>query len=415
MTDATSLYLVRPADYQPTLTWWGHTWRIIGVVAVSALGWAPRVAYQWSEHRWWFAVDLALGVLALAMVMRYRRTHPVLVATITNLMTVVSTTAGGPAVLALVSLSTRRRWKEIVPQTLLTITCMLAGEHVLRAPDEAELTVVDGALFVLIAALVVAWGMYIGSRRELLASWRARALLSEAEQAAHVREAQSAERARIAREMHDVLAHRISAASMYAGALAFRDDLSPEEVKATAQTIQQTSHQALTELREVLGVLRDGPGDADPERPQATAAHVRELIEQNRRTGMRIDVHWSLGVNGDLDVDALPAVLGRTVYRCVQESLTNARKHAPASRVRVSVSGEPGRGVDIHVENPLSLAAGQTPPESGFGLVGLAERVALAGGRQVHRTTGGGTFVLAVWLPWQKQTGLAEESGLADE
>ncbi|WP_420039186.1 sensor histidine kinase [Gordonia sp. MP11Mi] len=389
---------MRPADYQPTLNWWGHTWRIIGVVAVSALGWAPRAAYQWSEHRWWFAFDLTLGLVALAMVMRYRRTHPVLVATITNLMSVVSTTAGGPAVLALVSLSTRRRWKEIVPQTLLTITCMFASEYVLRAPDEAELTTLDAALLVMIAALVIAWGMYIGSRRELLASWRARALLSEAEQAAHVREAQNAERARIAREMHDVLAHRISAVSMYAGALAFRDDLSSEEVKETAQTIQQTSHQALTELREVLGVLRDGPGDADPERPQATAAQVSELIEENRRTGMRIDVHC------DLDVDALPTVLGRTVYRCVQESLTNARKHAPASRVRVSLSGEPGRGVDIHVENPLSLAAGQTPPESGFGLIGLAERVALAGGRQDHRTTGGGTFVLAVWLPWQRYT-----------
>lgn len=386
---------MRPVDYQPTLNWWGHTWRVIVVVAISGIGWAPRIDYQWTDHPWWFGLDLALGLVALMLVMRYRRTHPVLVATVTALMTAVSTTAGGPAALTLVSLSTRRRLKEIVPQALLTIATMLTSEYVLRAPDEAPLTFLDWALFVVIAAFMVAWGMYIGSRRELLASWRARALLTEAEQAARVREAQSAERARIAREMHDVLAHRISAVSMYAGALAFRDDLSPDETKQTAQTIQETSHQALTELREVLGVLRDGPGDADPELPQATVADLGELIEENRRTGMRIDVHVDVGVQ------VMPTVLGRTVYRCVQEALTNARKHAPASRVRVSVLGAPGRGVDIRVENPLSLAADHSPPESGFGLVGLAERVELAGGRQEHQTTGGDTFVLTVWLPWQ--------------
>ncbi|MCF8571500.1 histidine kinase [Gordonia sp. HY002] len=386
---------MRPVDYQPTLNWWGHTWRVIGVLVISGVGWAPRIGYQWTDHRWWFCLDLFLGLVALVVAMRYRRTHPVLVATATALMTVVSTTASGPAVLALVSLSTRRRWKEIVPQALLTIVTMLASEYVTQAPDEAPLTTLDWALFVVIAGFIIAWGMYLGSRRELLASWRARALLTEAEQAARVREAQSAERARIAREMHDVLAHRISAVSMHAGALAFRDDLSPGEVKETAQTIQNSSRQALTELREVLGVLRDGPGDADPELPQATVADLDELIEENRRTGMRIDVHV------DVDVDTLPTVLGRTVYRCVQEALTNARKHAPASRVRLSVVGSPGRGIDIRVENPLSLAAEQSPPESGFGLVGLAERVELAGGRQEHRTTGGDTFVLTVWLPWQ--------------
>ncbi|MBB4137339.1 histidine kinase [Gordonia humi] len=386
---------MRPVDYQPTLNWWGHTWRVVVVLAVSAVAWAPRVAYQWTEHRWWFAFDLAIGLVALGLVMRYRRTHPVLVTTVTNIMTLVSTTAGGPSALALVSLSTRRRWKEIAPQAVLTMLCAIVGEYLMRAPDEAPLTYVDVAFFGVVVALAIAWGMYLGSRRELLANWQARALLTEAEQAARVREAQGAERARIAREMHDVLAHRISAVTMHAGALAFRDDLSTDEVRQTAQTIQETSHQALTELRQVLGVLRDGPGDADPERPQAGVADLPELVEENRRAGMRIDVHC------DVDAEAMPASLGRTVYRCVQEALTNARKHAPASRVRLSVVGSPGRGVDIRVENPLSLVSAPSAPESGFGLVGLAERVALHGGRQEHRMSGDDVFVLTVWLPWQ--------------
>lgn len=193
--------------------------------------------------------------------------------------------------------------------------------------------------------------------------------------------------------MHDVLAHRISTVSMHAGALAFRDDLSPEQVRETAQTIQEMSHLALTELREVLGVLRDGPGDADPEPPQATVLDVQELIEENRRSGMRIDVDC------DADLADLPPALGRTLYRCVQEALTNARKHAPASRVRIAISGGVGDGIDLRVVNPLSLAA-VAVPESGFGLVGLAERVALHGGKQSTRTADR-AFELRVWLPWQ--------------
>ncbi len=392
-SDGDSLTVVRPEDYQPTLTWWSQTWRVILVVAISALTWAPRVSYLWDERRWSIAVDLALGAIAFAVTFAFRRTHPVAVATFTNIVGVVSSTAAGPAALALVSLSTRRRWREIVPQVILTVGSAAASEYLLKTPDEPPTTLVDIGFISVAICLVIAWGMYVGSRRELLASLRMRATLAEAEQHSRVREAQVAERARIAREMHDVLAHRISTVSMHAGALAFRDDLGPEQVRETAQTIQETSHQALTELREVLGVLRDGPGDADPEPPQATVLDVRELIEDNRRAGMRIDVDC------DADLQELPSVLGRTLYRCVQEALTNARKHAPASRVRVAVSGRPGDGLDLRIVNPLSVVAAP-PPESGFGLVGLAERVALLGGTQSTRTVDR-AFELRVWLPWQ--------------
>ncbi|GEE03789.1 two-component sensor histidine kinase [Gordonia spumicola] len=337
--------------------------------------------------------DVAVGLVMLGVVVRYRRTHPVIVATVTNVAGVFSACAAGPAALALVSLSTRRRWRELIPQSVVTIVCSVAGLYVLKSPSDEPIGVADfGFLFVALG-LAVAWGLYMGSRRELLASWQLRARLAEGEQHARVREAQVAERTRIAREMHDVLAHRISTIGMHAGALAFRDDLPPEQIRETAQTIQETSHLALTELREVLGVLREGPGDADPEPPQATVDDIHELIEENRRSGMRIDVDC------DADLAELPDVLGRTLYRCVQEALTNARKHAPASRVRIAMSGGVGDGLDLLVVNPLSVAA-TAAPESGFGLVGLAERVALHGGRQSARTVDR-AFELRVWLPWQ--------------
>ncbi len=388
-----SLAVVRPEDYQPTLNWWSHTWRVLLVLIISGVTWAPRMEYLWENRRWAFAADILIGAMAFAATFAARRTHPVAVATFTNLAGIVSSTAAGPAALALVSLATRRRWREIVPQLVLTVGSAAASEYLLKTPGEPPTTLVDIGFISVAIGLVIAWGMYVGSRRELLASLRLRATLAEAEQHSRVREAQVGERARIAREMHDVLAHRISTVSMHAGALAFRDDLSPEQVRETAQTIQEMSHLALTELREVLGVLRDGPGDADPEPPQATVLDVQELIEENRRSGMRIDVDC------DADLADLPPALGRTLYRCVQEALTNARKHAPASRVRIAISGGVGDSIDLRVVNPLSLAA-VAVPESGFGLVGLAERVALHGGKQSTRTADR-AFELRVWLPWQ--------------
>ncbi|WP_132991862.1 sensor histidine kinase [Gordonia zhaorongruii] len=385
---------MRPETYQPALTRWGHVWRLALAVAVSVVAWLPRADDQLHNVQWWLVIDLALGAVTMVTTMRWRRRYPVAVCTFANIASIVSLTAAGPAALALVSLATRRWLREIIPQMLLTVVCVIAAEVVTNPPEEDELGLLGFAMVVVICALVVAWGMYVGSRRELLSSWQARATLAEAEQHAKVREAQVAERARIAREMHDVLAHRISTISMHAGALAFRDDLPVDQVRESAQTIQETSHLAMQELREVLGVLRDGPGDADPERPQETALDLTELVEQNRRTGMRIDA------DRELDVAQLPPALGRTLYRCVQEALTNARKHAPDSVVWMRLSGTPGEGVELRVENPLSIT-GSSAPRSGLGLVGLAERVALHGGTQSYGITTERTFRLEVRLPWQ--------------
>jgi signal transduction histidine kinase len=383
--------VVQAADYQPRLSTWSHVWRYAIVLFISGMAWAGLAQWQWNHDRAWFALDLALGLSSLVLVY-FRRRAPVAVAMIINLMSAVAGSVGGPATLALVSLATRRQLREIIPVGLVSLVSSLVlvridptGEN-----DPWQLTT---PLVAAIIAITIGWGMYIGSRRELLASLRERAETTESEQAARLAQARSAERTRIAREMHDVLAHRISMVTMHAGALSYRDDLTPEQVRETAGIIQENSHQALAELRQVLGVLREGPGDADPERPQPSADDLTALLDDARDSGMN--------VSSDLGpVDSIPDLLGRTAYRVVQEGLTNARKHAPDTHVSVDLSGGPGDGLTIAVRNPLRIGSPLDVPDSGLGLVGLAERAALAGGRLRHGVTADREFALNVWLPW---------------
>jgi signal transduction histidine kinase len=234
-------------------------------------------------------------------------------------------------------------------------------------------------------AALLGWGAYARSRAALLDSLRERARRAEAEQERRVAEARSAERSRIAREMHDVLAHRLSLVAATAGAVEFRPDAAPERIAAAAGVLRANAHAALEELREVIGVLRAGPDD---DRPQPTTADLPRLVEEVRAGGVAVDFHDGLGAE-------LAGSAGRTVYRVVQEALTNARKHAVGQPVEVRVAG--GGEVRVEVTNPVGRAAGT--PGSGTGLVGLAERVSLAGGVLEHGPDGG-RFRLVATLPW---------------
>ena len=160
-------------------------------------------------------------------------------------------------------------------------------------------------------------------------SRRERARRAEAEQQLLVEQARHAERTRIAREMHDVLAHRISLLSLHAGALEFRPDAPPEEVARAAAVIRASAHQALEDLRAVIGVLRDGADGEAPQPPQPTLAALPGLLEESRAAGMRL--HADVRV---ADLAAVPDAVGRHALRIVQEALTNARKHATVGRGR---------------------------------------------------------------------------------
>lgn len=196
--------------------------------------------------------------------------------------------------------------------------------------------------------------------------------------------------------MHDVLAHRISLITMHSGLLSYREDLPDPERRAAVTAIDTNARAALTDLREVLGVLRD-PEGTDPLRPQSTLADLPELLEEARAAGTRVTL-----LDGGLDLGTVPETTGRTAYRVIQEGLTNARKHAPGTSVEIILAGEPGHELTVRMSNPRAVgrSVSAAPPTSGLGLLGLTERVELAGGRLEHGWTPDGYHRLTAWLPW---------------
>jgi signal transduction histidine kinase len=248
-------------------------------------------------------------------------------------------------------------------------------------------------------AATIGWGALVRAQQALVASLRERARRAEAEQGRRVAEARMLERTRIAREMHDVLAHRLSLLATYAGALEYRPDAPPEQLSQAAGVVRTGVHQALEELRDVIMLLRDDEStedDAPAGRPPPALADLPKLVAESQDAGgdVRLDDRVT-------DPAQLPAATGRTAYRVVQEGLTNARKHAAGQPVRVLLDGRPGATLVIDIRNPLAgVGAATTTPGTGIGLVGLTERVQLAGGRLDHEVTAGHEFRLHASLPW---------------
>jgi signal transduction histidine kinase len=245
-----------------------------------------------------------------------------------------------------------------------------------------------------IVAVITAWGMFVRARRQLIWTLRERAERAEAEQRLQAEQARRAERTRIAREMHDVLAHRISLLALHAGALELRPDLPAEQVQQTAGLLRDTAHRALEELRGVIGVLRDDGEDA-PAQPQPRLRDIPRLVDETRQAGEKIA--FELAVPEDAEP---PEPLGRDAYRIVQEALTNVAKHARGTATAVRVAGAPGAGLTVEVRNRLPVGTPAAPiPGAGRGLVGLQERVALAGGELISGPRGD-EFVVEARLAW---------------
>ncbi|MFE1874793.1 sensor histidine kinase [Streptomyces sp. NPDC059496] len=194
--------------------------------------------------------------------------------------------------------------------------------------------------------------------------------------------------------MHDVLGHRLSLLSVHAGALEFNPGAPRAEIERAAGVMRESTHLALHDLREVIGVLRAEPGTGPAEggeRPQPELADLPRLEAEARAAGGRIELA------GPPEGAAPPPLVGRTAYRIVQEALTNVRKHAPGAAADVRVTGSPGDGLMVVVRNapPPGPAEG-----GGQGLIGLAERARLAGGELMAVPAGGG-FRVRAWLPRQ--------------
>src|ERR1700761_3622968 len=288
----------------------------------------------------------------------WRRRRPVAFAAYVLVVSVFSTVVGGLPLIAALTVAIHRNWPTaLVTSALLTA---VAWPSLLLYPGDSSAEA--SMLTVAVAMFAVSGGvMCLRPRRLLLASLRGRAERAEQSREEHARHARIAERQRIAREMHDVLAHRLSLLSVQAGAL----EVTPataggaagdtdETVTEAAAAIRATTHQALRELRSIVRVLRDDDA-ASTSAPQPVAADLPTLVAESSAAAA-IDADW-----GGVALATVPAQSGRTLYRIVQEGLTNARKHAPASSVDVRLAGSPEQGLAVTVTSwlPVDRPGGQ--------------------------------------------------------
>ena len=353
-----------------------YVFALLGAVALADTG---------NAHPSWSRVlDFAIGLVAVAA-LRWRRSHPGAVGLFTAAASIVFITASGAVLVASFNAAIRARGRDLVLVAALSIASNFTIPLLYPGHDMGYWASVGIGL--LCTGVAFGWGLFVRARRELVRSLR--------EQAEHgVVEARAAERRRIAREMHDVLGHRLSLLSVHAGALEFHPGAPADEIAEAAGVIRESAKAALEELRDVIGVLREDGSEALTQPPQPTLGDLAALVEDSRAAGMRITARIDLA-----DATA-PSALGRTAYRIAQEGLTNARKHAPGAAVTLTVHAPDGQ-LEVEVRSLAAVAVGarSSLPGAGTGLIGLAERVSLAGGQLEHGIDPDGAFVLRAHLP----------------
>ncbi|MGW5876183.1 sensor histidine kinase [Nocardiopsis terrae] len=337
-----------------------------------------------------FTVADQLVALGGCTALWWRRRWPVRIAVALVLLSAVFPLVGGAMLAALFSLCVHRPPR--VGLSVLALSFLASLVNVTIHPEGGAPFLVMFLLAAVFQGAVAGWGLSVQHRRQLFDSLRERAVHAETEARLRAEHAQHQVRESIAREIHDVLGHRLSLLSVHAGALEYRPDAPPEEVGRSAKVIRESAHQALQDLREVIGVLRAPVGEL----PQPTMADLAQLVAEAGVAGAGVEFVEEYS-------GTVPERTGRTAYRIVQEALTNARKHAPGARTSVRVSGGPGRGLGVEVRNgPEGRPAATVSegPGNGRGLVGLSERVSLASGRLEYGPTGDGGWSLSAWLPW---------------
>jgi signal transduction histidine kinase len=368
-------------------------WIVDTLVFLAAFGFGVGALWEIHDDHGAAALvaDAVLGTAA-CLALWIRRRQPVAVAVGAVALGAVSAMAGGAAVVAIFNAAVRSSRRVLLLLVAMSVPGFVLFSLLYPSAGGVLLQTTFGTL---VLAVAIGWGLFTRARRELVLSLRERAERLEAEQRLRVGQAREAERRRIAREMHDVLAHRLSLLSVHAGALEFRPDASPEEVAEAAGVIRAAAQTALDELRDVIGVLRDEAEDGAVQPPQPTLAELPSLIDESRAAGMHIQARL------DLPDGEVPTSLGRTAYRVVQEGLTNARKHAPGAAVEVNAFCQAGALV-VEVQSRPALGGAPVRRGRGAGLVGLAERVSLAGGELTYGPNADGDFVLRAILPWSQ-------------
>lgn len=336
----------------------------------------------------------ALALLALAATtLLWRRRHPIMSTAFLLAVMVVWAVLGygdGQDLALIVAIYSVGRYAANNLRSIVTVAAVVTLSIVGSVVDTNQrVDVVPAVLFIGLPWYV---GRRVRNRGDYLSLLRERAERLEAEQHARARQAVAGERSRIARELHDVVAHQVSMMTVQAGAARTiaRDDL--DAAIEAMEDVELAGRQALGELRHLLGVLRpETAADADLG-PQPGLADIAALTDNLVHTGAEVTLTMA-----DLP-SALPAAVDLSAYRIVQESLTNIIKHAgPNPTVSITI-GVDDRGIDIDITNTTDTASPDLPG-SGFGIVGMSERAQLLGGTLTAEPRPTGHFCVRVHLP----------------
>ena len=365
---------------------------VLTVLVIFGEGLAAASDQTIAGSRWWVAPLMLIPSAALL----WRRTHPL--ATVAGVWVPIAlhamfTGMGAegffivwPAWVSLYALAAYGSRRQLIGGLAVAGVALFVHDwndpRAWRAGAEAAWSAAWWDLLLFVAPLV--GGLVAGSRR-------ARVLATEKELVeAQARAAVAEERARIARELHDVVTHHINLVVLQAMAASGTLDRDPERVREPLQVIERSGREALTEMRRLLGVLRDE--DAEQQlTPQPGVEDVDALVGSARTAGLAV----GLAVSGT--PRRLPAGLALTVYRIVQESLTNAARHAAGSRVGVSLRYEPD-ALDVAVVDDGGAPVGHAPG-GGRGLLGMRERVAVFAGTIEAGPVPDGGFAVHARLP----------------
>lgn len=337
-------------------------------------------------------------VLLPAVVLPFRRVRPrlALAACVALFLGALAlgTLSPGATVAMIVAAYAIAQWaprRISAPAVLLAVVVTAGVSIVLSLVTGTDTRVIQVGLAL---ALAGALGDAARSRRAYVEAVEERARRAEQTREAEARRRVTEERLRIARDLHDAVAHRISVISLNAGVASSSLETRPERAREALATIRTTSRDVLGEIGAMLSVLR-APEDAAPQE-QPGLARVAEVVESVRVAGWEVAVRDEVGP--DADAAGIPMGTGIVAYRVVQEGLTNAMKHGTTRRAHLLIRRD-GEALEIVVTNPLDrLPVSDPPPTSGFGLIGLRERVEAVRGELEAGLAPGG-FRLAARLP----------------